>query len=152
VAWNVANEIGIKDYIVERSAGSSTDFSAIGTVKSNNKTAYSFTDASPVFPAYYRLKIASLDGSIKFSNSLLVNKSANNISIYPNPVNNNLTVAGLAGKSTIKITNTMGQKVLEQNTSANSLNLDVTGLKSGTYILSITDDADRVAIKKFIKE
>jgi len=152
ISWEVANEVGIKKYKIEKSIDGNNNFSTIGSVNSNNKTAYSFTDVSPVFPAYYRLKIASLDGSIKFSNSLLVNKSANNISIYPNPVNNNLTVAGLAGKSTIKITNTMGQKVLEQNTSANSLNLDVTGLKSGTYILSITDDADRVAIKKFIKE
>ena len=152
ISWEVANEAGIKKYEIEKSIDGNNNFSTIGSVNSNNKTAYFFTDASPVFPAYYRLKIASLDGSIKFSNSLLVNKSANNISIYPNPVNNNFTVAGLAGKSTIKITNTMGQKVLEQNTSANSLNLDVTGLKSGTYILSITDDADRVAIKKFIKE
>jgi len=152
VAWNVANEIGIKDYIVERSAGSSTDFSAIGTVKSNNKTAYSFTDVSPVFPAYYRLKIVSLDGSIKYSNSLLVNKSADNISIYPNPVTNNLNVAGLTGKSTLKITNIAGKTMMEQNTDANSLNIDLSGLKAGTYILSISDEAERIVIKKFIKE
>ena len=152
VAWNVANEIGIKDYIVERSAGSSTDFSAIGTVNSNNKTAYSFTDISPVFPAYYRLKIVSLDGSIMYSNSLLVNKSANNISIYPNPVTNNLTVAGLAGKSTLKITTVAGKTMLEQNTDANSLNIDLSGLKAGTYVLSITDEDERIIIKKFIKE
>ena len=152
VAWNVANEIGIKAYIVERSATGSTDFSAIGTVNTNNKTAYSFIDASPVFPVYYRLKIESLDGSIKYSNSLLVNKSVNNISIYPNPVTNNLNVAGLTGKSTLKITNIAGKTMMEQNTDANSLNIDLSGLKAGTYILSLTDEAERIFIKKFIKE
>ena len=153
VGWNVANEVGIKTYYIERSSASSNNFSTVGAVNSTHKTIYSFTDASPVYPAYYRLRMVSIDGSITYSNSLLVSKGSNsNISIYPNPVNNNLTVAGLTGKSILKITNTIGQKVLEQNTGANSLNLDITGLKSGTYILSITDDADRIVIKKFIKE
>ena len=150
VAWAVANEIGIKEYIIERST--ENNFSAIGSVNSNHKTTYSFVDASPVYPAYYRLKIASLDGSIKYSNSLLVNKLSNHISIYPNPVSNNLTVTGLAGKSTLKITNIAGKTMLEQNTGANSLNIDLSGLKSGTYILSIMNEADRIVIKQFFKE
>ena len=153
VGWNVTNEVDIKTYYIERSSTTSNNFSTVGAVNSTHKTIYSFTDASPVYPAYYRLRMVNIDGSITYSNSLLVSKGSNsNISIYPNPVNNNLTVAGLTGKSILKITNTMGKKVLEQNTGANSLNLDITRLKSGTYILSITDDTDRVVIKKFIKE
>lgn len=150
VAWTVANEIGIKEYIIERST--ENNFSAIGSVNANHKTAYSFVDASPVYPSYYRLKIISLDGSIKYTNSLLVNQLPNHISIYPNPVSNNLTVAGLVGKSTLKITDIAGKTMLEQNTRANSLNIDLSGLKTGTYVLSITDEAERIAIKKFIKE
>ena len=76
----------------------------------------------------------------------------NNISIYPNPVTNNLNVAGLTGKSTLKITNIAGKTMMEQNTDANSLNIDLSGLKAGTYILSLTDEAERIFIKKFIKE
>jgi len=153
IDWNVANEVGIKAYSIERSSSNSFNFSTIGIVSSTHKTAYSIVDASPVYPAYYRLKIVSIDGSTRYSNSLLVSKGLNtSTSIYPNPVNNNLTVAGLVGKSTLKITNTSGKKVWEQNTNATTLSLDISRLKAGTYILSITDETDRIVIKKFIKE
>ena len=153
VGWNVANEVGIKTYYIERYSATSNNFYTVGAVNATHKASYSFMDASPVYPAYYRLRMVSIEGSITYSNSLLVSKNQNNkVSIYPNPVKNNLTVAGMTGKSILKITNTSGKKVMEHNTSANSLNLDVSSLKAGTYILSITDETDKIVIKKFVKE
>ncbi len=150
--WTVSNPSGIKQFIIERS-NKGNDFSTIGSLSSINKYSFSFTDLSPINTAYYRLKMVSTDGNITYSNSLLVSKSSNNkVIIYPNPVNNNLMVAGLIGKSIVKIINMVGQQVLEQHTSATYLNLDVSGLKAGTYILSINDETDRIVINKFIKE
>ena len=151
--WTMDNEFGIEKYIVERRLGNENDFFAIGTVKSNNNTIYSFDDNSSVFPAYYRVRIVGLDGSSQCSKSLLVNISINtNISIYPNPVTNQLKLVGLTGRSTFRITNVVGKTMMEQNTTANSLNIDLSCLEKGDYFITIIEDADRVTVKKFVKK
>ena len=97
--------------------------------------------------------MVGIDGSITYSNSLLVEKETNKgISIYPNPINSHLSIAGLGGKSNLKITNTEGKKVFEQSTTANNLTIILSGLKAGVYFLSATDELGSVKIKRFIKE
>ena len=61
-------------------------------------------------------------------------------------------ITGLNGQSILKIVNSNGQIMSQINMSANAFNLDVSTLKEGVYILSITDDTDRISIRKFIKK
>ncbi len=150
--WDVADAIGINNYQIE-SSKDAINFISIGKVESSNIVNYNFKDITPSLPAYYRIKMLGNSGNVTYSNSLFIaNKSTDGISIYPNPVTNNLTITGLNGQSNLKIVNSIGQMMRQQNTSANALNLDVSTLKEGVYILSITDDADRISIRKFIKK
>ena len=152
INWTVSNPSSIKQFIIERS-NNGNSFSAIGSVSSINKNSFSFTDLSPINTAYYRIKMVGVDGSITYSNSLLVEKETNKgISIYPNPINSHLSIAGLGGKSNLKITNTEGKKVFEQSTTANNLTISLSGLKAGVYFLSATDELGSIKTKRFIKE
>jgi len=152
LAWDVADEIGIRSYQIEKSCDG-INFSSFGTVNANNKNHYSFIDAKPTLPNTYRIKVITMNGDVSYGNSLLVIDNSNgSIGVYPNPVTNNLTITGLNGQSLVKIVNSIGQTMMQQNTSANVLNLDVSTLKEGVYMLSITDDSDRISIKKFIKK
>ncbi|MBK6373829.1 MAG: hypothetical protein IPF67_11810 [Saprospiraceae bacterium] len=47
LTWNVAAEVDVKEYIVERS-NDNRNWSAIGTVKASQKSTYGFNDNSPV--------------------------------------------------------------------------------------------------------
>lgn len=70
-------------------------------------------------------------------------------SIYPNPVNNELTIISSSrsetGKLPYKITNMAGQLIQQGNVSDNKVNVSI--LQKGTYIISI----DEKGSYKFIK-
>ncbi len=150
--WDISDETGIAKYQIEKSKDGNS-FIAIGFISSIIPQKNMFSDVSPSLPAYYRIKAVYNNGVVTYSNSLFISdKSTDGISIYPNPVTNNLMITGLNGQSTLKIVNSIGQIMRQQNTSANALNLDVSTLKEGVYILSISDDSDRIIIRKFIKK
>lgn len=74
-----------------------------------------------------------------------------NISIYPNPVKNNLNIEA---KSTIKkvfIYNLLGQEVLAKNLNSNSTTLQTNNLAKGVYVVKASIDG-KEATSKFIKE
>ncbi|NME70789.1 T9SS type A sorting domain-containing protein [Flammeovirga aprica] len=58
------------------------------------------------------------------------------VAIYPNPVENTLTVDVPKGKYVVDIYNVKGQKVIHQ-TIKNKAKVDVSALKSGAYILKV---------------
>ena len=74
------------------------------------------------------------------------------IRVYPNPVNQNLHVAGqnIAG-SKISIINSTGETILQNNAKTDHVSLNVSTLKNGLYILK-TETEKRVEIFKFIKQ
>lgn len=151
INWYVADEIGITKYEIERSTDRN-DFSSIGTVNATQGKSYDFTDATPTFPSYYRLKVLSKDGTFFYSKIVMVTENSNHsINIYPNPVSNRLTIWGLQGKSYLRIINPLGQTLSEQKTIANSFSIDLSNYKSGVYTLSISDDLGRITTKKIIK-
>ncbi len=74
------------------------------------------------------------------------------IAVYPNPVKNNLNFSLPNGEkiSHISIHNIAGQKVLDKNISDATINLE--HLKTGTYILTVTNSKGVSYSSKFIKE
>lgn len=92
------------------------------------------------------------DGTVSVENQVL-----NNLTIYPNPVDTNLTISGdLAsiGAANVQIFDLAGKKVKDLNlefTNTNNTSIDVSGLKSGAYILSIEKNNAKQSYK-FIKK
>jgi len=79
-----------------------------------------------------------------------ITEQLNNISIYPNPTNNRLQINGINNLdvSTIKIVNILGKEVYISREKKSQI--DVSGLSSGIYIISILS-GDSQKRMKFIK-
>jgi hypothetical protein len=94
--WTSANEINLKGFSVEKSLNG-IDFSEIAFVRGQNsiqQNSYSFNDADVKTGVnYYRLKIINNDGSVKYSNTIVIsNKQSLQTTVFPNPVISNITI------------------------------------------------------------
>ncbi len=84
--------------------------------------------------------------------------TSSSISVYPNPVNDDVTVTidnTISGNVTIEIISTVGQTVFTSSDSkaidSSEINLDLSALASGTYILRVSQ-GNHVGIQKIIKK
>ena len=152
VKWQIENESANIEYFVEKSTDG-MHFYQLGHVYSLNNAAsvngYNYDDAT-LFNGnnFYRIKIVSTDGSIKYSNVLLVkNNSKLNVQVYPNPVKagNPMTVsfnAAATSDISIRIIDMNGKVVSSKNTIVNqgqnviSVPTD-NNIKTGNYIMSL---------------
>ncbi len=163
VDWGTIQEINSLVFIVERSADQKT-WSEIGTVKSvgnsSIKTSYSFTDKNPLSgTSFYRLKQVDIDGAFAYSDIVNVTKSqsAKNISIYPNPVSG---TANIYSKTNFKsgqqvfLIDASGMKVKTFNTAINSntIQIDLSMLRSGLYLLQVVENGSVVESTPLIKQ
>jgi hypothetical protein len=154
VEWEVGNEVNIVRYIVEKSTNGRT-FTAIGSVVANNSKSYAFDDAS-VFSEeiyYYRIRTEELTGEFKYSNIVFVKLgNGKDVVVYPNPVGETLSIAGLKGNTVLKVINSTGQVLIQQSTTASSVSIDATSLKTGIYLLQVFSNGKIQATKTIVKQ
>ncbi len=153
VSWQVVNEDGIATYEVEKSTDRIT-FRTIGMLNGTNSTGYSFTDTEASKGiVYYRLKIISIAGDIKYSSIVIVRISGNNkIQLYPNPVADMVTFTGLSSNTIIRISNADGKILLTQKTNALTQSIDISAFTKGSYIAEILVEGIRVSTQRFSKQ
>jgi hypothetical protein len=162
--WRVTNETDMQQYIVERSLDQ-TDYNSLGTVTAlNNITGtatYKFTDNN--LPAveylFYRLKMISKDGSLKYSDVVKIKRNYIPFDVFvtPNPAmagKVKLTITSSAGKSVnIAVFNMNGQQVYHEqrsiNAGTNSLVLGMPVQAPGTYAVLVSDGMIDIK-KKFV--
>ena len=108
------------------------------------KNGAEIIDTNPFNLTYYRLKINDLNGSSFFSKIISVKRSdteGGKIKVYPNPVNDILTIENVEGND-IEIINTLGQIVFsEKNVQHTSFNIH--HLKTGVYYIKTTNELAR---------
>lgn len=76
-----------------------------------------------------------------------------NVSVFPNPsVNGKTNVTGLVGTNVITVYNTLGQVVLNQTVSSESLEIDLSNQASGNYMVRITDSNSESRIIKLVNQ
>ena len=147
--WDATNEIQVKSYEVQRSAGTNSLYSVLGqTTRAGNHNSYTWKDIQPM-PGnnYYRIKITAAGGEIKYSNSVLIKNTAaaGGITIFPNPVKEVLTVSfgnKAAGQYRICLQNVTGQimysTIFYNNQNANAIVPRPSEAGNGVYIITIT--------------
>lgn len=104
--------------------------------------------------AKWRLVRVGATGKVISDSKELSSNEKKSISIYPNPVKNNFTVA-LNGinNAHITISSMLGKVVFTQSTTNNKLELSKSNkFSSGLYILRAIDEQGKTYIKKFIIE
>lgn len=159
--WGTLHEVNNDVFIVERSTDQKT-WNSIGTVKSagnsSQKQAYSFTDKAPIAgAAYYRLKQIDLKGEIAYSDLVRFNPTiTKKFSLYPNPattITRLFSKEGFTAGQTIMILDAKGTVVRKINASGtNSLQLDLTNLANGLYLVQITERNQLIEKIPFVKQ
>ena len=102
-----------------------------------------------------RVNDVRLDGSIESTLSTPVFNQPDNIKVFPNPVNDLLTIEigqfTAAEKVFIELYDIRGKKVLQQQNNSKSISLDMSQLTKGTYLLRLTQKGESFT-QKVIKK
>ncbi len=160
--WATLSEIENEAFIIEKSEDGRS-FEEIGYVagagNSNTFLSYKAKDNSPFKGNnYYRLKIISFEGEIEYSRIEIVHFSAKEVSIYPNPVKDQIHI--IFNESTtidaaFEIYSIYGQLLSKGNLSVNNSSTDIDisslNLANGNYILNIKLSNNQYIHKKFQK-
>lgn len=140
--WNVANELDVREYIVERSTDNRS-WIALGSVRATQASAYDYTDNLPA-PGlnYYRLAIRDENGSVDYSMVRTVNFAADGLmSVYPNPANDRIYISGCSEPAVnVSVFNEIGQVILSLKANGKDLasnGLDISRLRQGAYTVRI---------------
>jgi endonuclease I len=145
--WNIANEININRYEVERSING-IEFETISTKNSTGQLVYNLVDnklpnATLVF---YRIKGVDNDGSFKYSKIVSVRLNSNKkLLLYPNPASTVLNInlkEIVTQKTTIQITDAVGKIIHLSNIAigANNFSINTTTYLPGKYFIKIISD------------
>lgn len=157
VQWDVADEIDVRGYQVERSTNG-MQFESIGFVDAHGKPYYSYTDAQAGNGSvFYRVKSVDIDGKFKYSNIVRVsNKRATTLKAFPVPAQNEVTLQHerISGNSTITLTTADGRTMRQIRAAAGAYQTPVSlvGLQPGLYLLRLEDGQGGAETIKFLKQ
>lgn len=154
--WATASEKNSAYFDVQRSQNAK-DFTTIAKINaagsSNKKATYQALDRNaPTTQLYYRLRQVDTDGTVGYSPVMAVAASgkAFETAIYPNPAHEILNFA-TAGPVSYRISNVLGQVLLQGAATTGAAAVAVTSLASGTYYLELQTATGRT-VRKFSKE
>jgi hypothetical protein len=125
---------------VERNTGNG--FEKIGSVHAAGNSSqllnYVFEDKHPSTSTnHYRLKMVDKDGYSEYSKTVSVKADGReDISIYPNPAQSKLYVAGAANGSLYHVKNSSGQVITSGRLNITT-GINVSSLPTGMYILIV---------------
>jgi hypothetical protein len=160
--WQTTNEVNTNYFNIAYSKDG-IQFESIGKVNAKGSGNYSFNQTlsstdleAPIL--YYRLQQFDKDGSFTYSNIIpVLLQKKQGLVIYPNPVKEILHSQLFASNSevvAITVTDLQGKIVqqykLQLQQGSNSINLNVSTLSVGSYVLTIQGRS--LQQKKFIKE
>ncbi len=133
LSWITQTEINNDFFTIERSADG-FNWEEVKRLKgagnSNTSITYNEVDEVPLSGiSYYRLKQTDFNGDFSYSAIQTVSfNSENEIAIYPNPVNDVLTIKNLCGNCLINIYNSNGQLIYTGTNSSINTSLWNNGL------------------------
>ncbi len=152
LVWETASELDNDRFEIERSTNG-LDFETLGDVKGNGTTSdrniYKWLDENSLSGiVYYRLKQIDFDGDFEYSPIVFIQLSPVVVDIFPNPSSGifNITMANQETDQTSYQLYDMGGRLVKTGKvpflSNNKCTLDFTGEKTGTYLLSIYQNAN----------
>ncbi|MBL7707242.1 MAG: T9SS type A sorting domain-containing protein [Taibaiella sp.] len=158
--WVINKEINNKGFEIQKS-DDAENWNTIGFVKTqsedgNNigRSYYSYTDEQPFTGKnYYRLKQLDMDGRSDYSPVRQLSYGVKGqISLYPNPVKENLYIDGLEKNDVVKIYDPSGRIVFEYSAMLYAAEISMNHLPKGIYYLKISSDGKTKLKNKIVKE
>ena len=74
-----------------------------------------------------------------------------NVTLYPNPATDQVTVGGIVGAATVEVVDINGRTVSTANTTNGNTTLNVSGMAKGTYFVRITGEQASAVRKLIVK-
>jgi protocatechuate 3,4-dioxygenase beta subunit len=154
VFWTTATEQNVARFDVMRKVIGASKFEVIGSViargNSTTNQSYTYTDRTATNALYeYTLNVVDLDAKQNTINGKAVNVTcgqANDIIVYPNPIQDELHVVMPATVLTADVTlmdaagKTMYQSSFDFATQSRKVNVSTSTLASGVYFININAD------------
>ncbi|MFD2785137.1 beta strand repeat-containing protein [Hymenobacter rubripertinctus] len=157
LTWVTAAELNNKQFEVQRSRDGrafETIVTLAGKGTTNSSSTYNEADNSPLNGvSYYRLKQVDLDGTFSYSSVVTISfLKASELTMYPNPVEDQLTIslAGATEGMQVTVTDMMGRVITTQALAANGT-LDMASLKTGTYLVTVGQGEAKVT-RRIVKK
>ncbi len=124
--------------------------------------AFNYKDAAPpVGTNYYRLKMVTASGEIKYSTIVILlnkDKGFELISIAPNPLKDKalLTITSArAGKIDISVRDAVGKFIMKQTTAliagSNNIDMNFEAIAAGTYLITAVNADGEIKTTRFVK-
>jgi len=163
INWDVAIEENVSRYEIEKAIDNNNFVTIAVVTRSDNKLSYSYTDNNmDGGTTIYRIKVVTLDGRIRYSNTvavLLNTKSFLITSVTPNPLQNNtkLTISSPENTSVRMILYDAQGRVVRQwqqsiSDGTNVISFDATELQRGIYFLSANNGSAKTNTVRIIKQ
>ena len=163
--WTILTTKAIDHFEIERSTDN-IRFTKVGNLKTtvllNQEQRFNFTDDISTVHTniiFYRLKVIGSAGEFKYSQIIVLKKTVTqyNISLFPNPAKEFVTIQFMAGNETIVelgIWDNFGKLLQQQkqkvNTGSNSIQLNgLSKYPAGIYILKMITD-NKVIANRFL--
>jgi len=152
--WLTANEVNVSHFELQRS-GDGQNFVAIGTIQPGS-SSYSYTDIN-IFNTksvvFYRLRSVDIDG--KFTLSPVIRLSSQlqiKMTVFPNPVQNVVTISGLKQNGTLRLYSMDGKLLQQQTITSLSTTMSMAGYTNGMYFLQYQQENGAIVNQKIIKQ
>ncbi len=152
--WKTADEVNNKGFEIERSTDA-VSFEKIGWADASATNSYELFDTKIVKgnTYYYRVKQVDKDGRYSYSSVISIIYSGDNtITIYPNPVKNNLVIQQTGNSRTsVVVTDLTGKTVYSTTFAAGSLHINAQSWSKGLYLVRVFKE-DGVNTFKIVKQ
>jgi hypothetical protein len=139
--WQTAQELHASHFEMEHSVNN-RDWRYLSPVaaagNSNSVQSYRFLHTNPGTGSnFYRIKEVDQDGKVSYSKTVKAvwGEANGRLLLYPNPVNNGRINLLLKREGMVRIFNSQGVLVLQQQHSAGLKNISVSQLARGVYLL-----------------
>lgn len=156
--WKTATETNSSHFELEKSFDGEVFTKMVKIPAKGNAGQYNYTDDFNSGKSYYRLKMVDKDGSVKYSNIVVINAiNYTNVTIAPNPVTGNqqlvMSTATAPVNAMWQIVGTDGRIYASQKVAAGStqVTIDTKALVSGTYSLVYSQGNSRKVLR-FVKQ
>ena len=152
ISWRVTEQ-NVSSYKVEKS-NDGINYNSIGSINSKGagNNNYTFTEMQTLTgTAYYRVKQTDIDGKFTYSPVItLRNNHGQQVSIYPNPAKELITVTvgnNLLNKNAM-LTDMYGKVLQIIKISSLSFTLNLSGYPAGFYVMKIDNEKQIKIIKE----
>jgi hypothetical protein len=154
IDWTTVSETAGDHFELERSTDG-RNYTTITTITAKGEAAtYSYWDATPEAGInYYRLYMKDAQGNGTYSREVTAVVKGNNafgVTAHPNPVSDKLQVSinGTQGKNPVIVMTDITGKLLQTvNVTGNSVEVDMSRLAAGIYMIKYSDASRSQTIK-----